>query len=118
MLIRILNFAPIFIQIRTAIRIWIRPVSLDYILQWKITVKNSITNYLFFLKICLKNCPKIMAFLPVNFYNFNCVDPDSQSCWIRIQYGSGSTTLLKCNAEQKRYENSAYRKKSTRNSNS
>ena len=28
------------------------------------------------------------------FLIFNCVNPDPQSCWIRIQFGSGSTTLV------------------------
>ena len=31
-----------------------------------------------------------LLFYPI----FTCVDPDPQSKWIRIQYGSGSTTLL------------------------
>ena len=30
-----------------------------------------------------------------SFYpKFTCVDPDSQSSWLWIQYGSGSTTLV------------------------
>ena len=108
--IRILYVGPIWIRydinFEKRICLLVLQNTLTYFIMEKISIKkleeNNGTGINFMLNCELLS--SILHLLPLNFFyflpvwiriRFRNTDPDPLSCWIRIQFGSGTTTLIK-----------------------
>ena len=79
------------------------PLPWDFLLYYTMILQRIRTqNHCWICRIRTRDlfCPPVVCCAtnePPHLHPiFTCVDPDPQSSWIRIQYGSGSTTLVGC----------------------